>query len=272
MFDFSSNGKNPPNLGRHTSSIPARVTSWVYRQRSQVNLFKQRRVAATAPPPFFFPRSPSLEFPIPYHPPPLPRLNQPCRRRPHPPRPENRPIQIRGPNPRPPYSTPQPSPPSSTRYPSLPSPSPPKPAPDPDDPRQQIPCYRLPIAESHVKLHRDLPPTRMWTIGGCFPGPDPRIAHRPGHDRRVAEPPSHPPSLRHRPRPPRRAGRDVPDVRAVIHLHGGRTPAASSTETPRTGPSPATPKPATTPRSSTRRRSSTTTTPWALTASTPGPE
>ena len=96
----------------------------------------------------------------------------------------------------------------------------------PDDSKQQIPFYRLPIAESTVKVHRDLPPTRMWTIGGSFPGPTLKTGIAEGmivewQNRLPARhifPIDH--SLHG-------AGRDTPEVRAVIHLHGGRTPAAS---------------------------------------------
>ena len=98
--------------------------------------------------------------------------------------------------------------------------------PDPDDPKKQIPFYRLPIAETLVKVHRDLPPTRMWTIGGSFPGPTLQTAIAQGM---IVEwqnqlPSRHIFAIDHA---LHGAGKDVPDVRAVIHLHGGRTPAAS---------------------------------------------
>jgi spore coat protein A, manganese oxidase len=98
--------------------------------------------------------------------------------------------------------------------------------PDPDDPKQQIPFYRLPIAESSVKIHRDLPPTRMWTIGGSFPGPtlESPIARGMIVEWQNQLPARHLFAIDHA---LHGAGHDVADVRAVIHLHGGRTPAAS---------------------------------------------
>ena len=98
--------------------------------------------------------------------------------------------------------------------------------PDPDNPKQQIPFYRLPLAETPIKLHRDLPPTRMWTIGGSFPG---LTLESPIAQGMIVE---------WQNRLPNRhlftidnslhgAEKTTPDVRAVIHLHGGRTPAAS---------------------------------------------
>ncbi len=98
--------------------------------------------------------------------------------------------------------------------------------PHPDDPKQQIPFYQLPIAETPVKVHRDLPPTRMWTIGGFFPGPtlESPIAQGMIVEWQNQLPSRHLFAIDH---DIHGAGRDVPDVRAVIHLHGGRTPAAS---------------------------------------------
>jgi spore coat protein A, manganese oxidase len=98
--------------------------------------------------------------------------------------------------------------------------------PDPDDPKQQIPFYQLPIAETSVKLHRDLPPTRMWTIGGTFPGLtlESPIARGMIVEWQNRLPKQHLFPIDHA---LHGAGKDVPDVRAAIHLHGGRTPAAS---------------------------------------------
>jgi len=98
--------------------------------------------------------------------------------------------------------------------------------PDPDNPKQQIPFYRLPIAEAAIKLHRDLAPTRMWTIGRSFPG---ATLESPVARGMIVEWQNHLPShhiftIDHS---LHGAEKTVPDVRAVIHLHGGRTPAAS---------------------------------------------
>jgi spore coat protein A, manganese oxidase len=98
--------------------------------------------------------------------------------------------------------------------------------PSPDDPKQRIPYYRIPIAETSIKIHRDLPPTHMWTIGGTFPGPtlETPIARGMIVEWQNSLPSRHLFPIDHS---LHGAGRDIPDVRAVIHLHGGRTPAAS---------------------------------------------
>ena len=64
-------------------------------------------------------------------------------------------------------------------------------------------------------------------MAGAFPGPTLETPIARGHDRRVGEqacPPQHLFAIDHS---LHGAGRDVADVRAVIHLHGGSTPAAS---------------------------------------------
>jgi hypothetical protein len=43
--------------------------------------------------------------------------------------------------------------------------------PDPQKGGEEIPYFRVAIRETRMKVHRDLPPTRMWTPGGSFPGP-----------------------------------------------------------------------------------------------------
>ncbi len=98
--------------------------------------------------------------------------------------------------------------------------------PDPDDPKTQIPFYRLPIAETSIKVYRDLPPARMWTFGGTFPGPTLQtpIARGMIVEWQNRLPSHHLFSIDHS---LHGAGRDIPDVRAAVHLHGGRTPAAS---------------------------------------------
>ncbi len=98
--------------------------------------------------------------------------------------------------------------------------------PSPDHPKQQIPFYRMPIRETAVKVHRDLPPTRMWTIGGTFPGPTLDVAIAQGM---IVEWENQLP-LRHIfpiDHALHGAEKSLPEVRAVVHLHGGRTPAAS---------------------------------------------
>jgi len=66
----------------------------------------------------------------------------------------------------------------------------------------------------------------MWTIGGSFPGPtlESPIAQGMIVEWQNRLPSRHLFAIDHA---LHGAGKDVPDVRAVIHLHGGRTPAAS---------------------------------------------
>ncbi|HEY1805985.1 MAG TPA: multicopper oxidase domain-containing protein [Terracidiphilus sp.] len=96
---------------------------------------------------------------------------------------------------------------------------------DPDDATRQIPFYQLAIAETLQKVHRDLAPTRMWTIGGSFPGAtlETEIAQGMMVEWQNRLPARHLFAIDHS---LHGAGKDIPDVRSVVHLHGGRTPAA----------------------------------------------
>ena len=44
-------------------------------------------------------------------------------------------------------------------------------APNPEKVGETVPRYRVPMREVRVKVHRDLPATRMWSFGDSFPGP-----------------------------------------------------------------------------------------------------
>lgn len=98
--------------------------------------------------------------------------------------------------------------------------------PNPENTTEQIPYYRMPMLEARIQVHRDLPPTRMWTLGGSFPGPtiDTPIAKGIVVEWQNRLPARHFLPIDHA---LHGAGRDVPEVRSVIHLHGGRTPAES---------------------------------------------
>src|SRR3954462_2265910 len=37
---------------------------------------------------------------------------------------------------------------------------------DPENPKERLPFYRVSMRETSVKVHRDLPETRMWGYGG----------------------------------------------------------------------------------------------------------
>lgn len=97
---------------------------------------------------------------------------------------------------------------------------------NPDHPAMQVPYYSLAIREALVKVHRDLPPTSMWTIGGYFPGVT--LETRSGNAM-VVEWRNDLPSRHFLPIDLTLHGaeRSVPEVRSVIHLHGGRTPPSS---------------------------------------------
>jgi spore coat protein A, manganese oxidase len=98
--------------------------------------------------------------------------------------------------------------------------------PHPHKTGQSIPYYRIAMREQKVKVHRDLHPTRMWCFGDSFPGPV--IETRSG-EAMIVDWVNQLPNRHFLPidHSLEGAGRDVPEVRAVVHLHGGRTPAES---------------------------------------------
>ena len=78
------------------------------------------------------------------------------------------------------------------------------------------------MQETHVKVHRDVPPTRMWTYGG---GPvAPLIEARAGQPLDI-EWINHLPIKHFLPidHSMHGCGKDIPDVRAVVHMHGAKT-------------------------------------------------
>jgi spore coat protein A, manganese oxidase len=87
-------------------------------------------------------------------------------------------------------------------------------------------CYRLSMREIETKVHRDLPPTRFWAYGNSVPGPT--FETRSGESL-VVEWPNELPSRHFLPIDHNLMGAeaDKPEVRAVVHLHGGRMPPAS---------------------------------------------
>jgi spore coat protein A len=94
--------------------------------------------------------------------------------------------------------------------------------PDPED-RKKLPYYRVAMREVRVKVHRDLPPTRMWGFNDLSPGP--LFEARSGEGMLVEWvnelPAKHFLPIDHN---LHGAEKDKPEVRAVVHLHGGRTP------------------------------------------------
>src|SRR5271165_858765 len=84
--------------------------------------------------------------------------------------------------------------------------------------------YRVVMREFQAKIHRDLAPTTFWGYDGMSPGPT--FEARSG-EAMVVEwvndlPTKHLLPIDHA---LHGAGNDIPEVRAVVHLHGGRVPA-----------------------------------------------
>jgi spore coat protein A len=86
--------------------------------------------------------------------------------------------------------------------------------------------YRLEMSEIAVKVHRDLPATRMWGYNGSSPGPV--IEARSGESVSVewvnSLPGKHFLPIDHS---LHGAEKDKPEVRAVVHIHGAKAPPES---------------------------------------------
>ena len=96
----------------------------------------------------------------------------------------------------------------------------------PDRSGEKVPFYRIAMKAIRAKLHRDLPPTNLWSFGGTVPGIT--LDTRSGTGQLVewvnALPEKHFLPIDHS---LHGAEAGVPETRAVVHLHGGRTPADS---------------------------------------------
>jgi spore coat protein A len=92
--------------------------------------------------------------------------------------------------------------------------------------RAKMPLYRIAMRAASVKLHRDLPATRVWTYGGSVPGVT--LETRSGQPLAVEWanqlPAKHFLPIDHT---LHGAEKGTPEVRGVVHLHGGKTPADS---------------------------------------------
>jgi spore coat protein A, manganese oxidase len=99
--------------------------------------------------------------------------------------------------------------------------------PDPENPSNKLPYYRMAMRQIQSKVHRDLPPTQMWGFGTSSPGPT--IEARSGRGFLVEWANELPAGKHFLPIDHTLHGAEVnmPEVRCVIHLHGGKTPAAS---------------------------------------------
>ncbi len=91
---------------------------------------------------------------------------------------------------------------------------------------EQAAYYRVAMRAVTAKLHRDLPPTTLWTYGGSVPGLT--LETRSGQGVLVEWanelPTKHFLPIDHN---LHGAEKSTPEVRAVVHLHGGKTPPES---------------------------------------------
>lgn len=94
--------------------------------------------------------------------------------------------------------------------------------PSPVDPNLQIPYYRMAIRQFQMSVHRDVPPTTFWGYDASCPGPT--IVTRSGNPLLVEWvnelPHQHIFPIDHT---LHGTEADKPEVRTVVHLHGGRT-------------------------------------------------
>jgi spore coat protein A, manganese oxidase len=96
--------------------------------------------------------------------------------------------------------------------------------PDPGYPGRVLPFQRIAMREAWANVHRDLPPTRFWGYDGKMPGPTIEVhSGKPLLIEWANELPKQ--HLLPIDYTLHGAGHDVPDVRAVVHVHGARAPA-----------------------------------------------
>ncbi len=96
----------------------------------------------------------------------------------------------------------------------------------PDRSALKVPCFRVPMREVQYKLHRDLPPARLWCYGAASPGPT--IETRSGHGLFI-EWPNQLPDKHFLPidHSLHGAEKGTPEVRGVVHVHGAKAPPES---------------------------------------------
>ena len=92
--------------------------------------------------------------------------------------------------------------------------------------RQGVAQYKVKMKEVHQKLHRDLPPTKVWGYDGLYPGPT-IVTNR--NDKIRIEWENELPAVHLLPLDTtiHGASKDVPQVRTVVHLHGAKVAADS---------------------------------------------
>ena len=103
--------------------------------------------------------------------------------------------------------------------------------PDPTNPAARLPFYRMAMREFKYRVHRDLPPTTMWGFESISPGPT--FETRSGEGLLVEWvnelPAKHFLPVDHS---LHGAEADKPEVRSVVHLHGGKSLPLTSTLSP----------------------------------------
>ncbi len=95
--------------------------------------------------------------------------------------------------------------------------------PSPEDASLELPYYRMAMRPIESKIHRDLPATPMWGFGSTSPGPtfETRSSHGLIVEWVNELPQRHFLPIDHT---LHGAEANLPSVRSVIHLHGGKTP------------------------------------------------
>jgi spore coat protein A len=95
--------------------------------------------------------------------------------------------------------------------------------PSPIHPASHIPYYRVPMRQFQARVHRDMPATTLWGYAGACPGPtfDVRVGQPILVEWANELPQRHFLPIDHT---IHGAEKDKPEVRTVVHLHGGRTP------------------------------------------------
>lgn len=97
---------------------------------------------------------------------------------------------------------------------------------EPGNTGHTVPYYRVEMREVFSKLHRDLPPTRLWCVGGSFPGPTFDVR---GGEGAMIEWVNQLPQRHFLPidHTLHGAEADKPEVRSVVHVHGAKVPPES---------------------------------------------
>ena len=96
----------------------------------------------------------------------------------------------------------------------------------PDHSSSKVPYFRVPMRQVECKLHRDLPPARLWCYGGSSPGPTFETRSNQGL---FIEWPNELPTKHFLPIDHSLHGAEagVPESRGVVHVHGAKAPPES---------------------------------------------